>query len=137
MKKVTSLGGVFVKCKDPKKVREWYQQHLGINTDEYGTSFEWRTSENPEKKGYTVWSTFKEDTDYFKPSEKDFMLNFRVENLEWLLGELKKEGVQILGEIQTYSYGKFAHILDLEGNKIELWEAIDEEYEKMVEKVTK
>jgi predicted enzyme related to lactoylglutathione lyase len=132
MKRATSLGGIFIKCEDPKSQRSWYAKHLGLNTDDYGTSFEWRKPDNPEEKGYTAWSMFKKDTDYFQPSQKDFMINFRVENLEALLEELKKEGIGIVGEIQVFEYGKFAHIMDPEGNKVELWEANDEEYGKML-----
>ncbi len=136
-KRVTALGGIFIKCAAPATMRNWYATHLGMNTDEYGTSFRWRHADDPEKEGHTVWSTFPVDTKYFEPSHKDFMINLRVENLEWLLGELKKEGVEQTGEIQCYEYGKFAHIMDPEENKIELWEAIDEEYAKMVgDKVT-
>jgi predicted enzyme related to lactoylglutathione lyase len=125
MKRVTSLGGIFIKCQDPKKIREWYHDHLGLNTDGYET-FEWRHADEPNKKGYTLWSTFKENTDYFEPSEKEFMINFRVENLEELLKILKEEGIEQIGEMQIYDYGKFAHIMDPEGTKIELWEANDE-----------
>ena len=138
MKRVTSIGGIFFKCDDPKAQREWYANHLGLKTNDYGTTFEWRDSDNPDKKGYSVWSTFKKDTDYFEPSKKEFMINFRVEDLDALLVELKKEGVQIVGEVQNFEYGKFAHIMDPEGNKIELWQSIDEEFGKMVgEVVTK
>lgn len=132
-KRVTAIGGIFVKSQNPQALRAWYQTHLGFNTDNYGTSFEWRKADNPEAKGYNVWSTFKTDTDYFAPSEKEFMLNFRVDNLEWLIEELKKEGIEIIGEIQNYDYGKFAHIIDPEGTKIELWESNDEEYNKLLD----
>lgn len=131
MKRVTGIGGIFFKCKDPKNVSEWYKTHLGFNTNDYGTNFVWRHAEDPSKKGYTLWSPFTNDTDYFSPSNKDFMFNFRVENLEELIKELKKEGVTVLDEIEEYAYGKFAHILDIEGNKIELWEAYDKEYENL------
>jgi len=133
MKRVTGIGGIFFKAKDPAKIKQWYGEHLGLNTDDYGTSFEWRHSDDTNKKGFTAWSPMKETTDYFFPSEKQFMINFRVANLEELLIELKKEGVEQIGEIQLFEYGKFAHILDPEGNKIELWEPVDEEYTKMVE----
>lgn len=123
-KRVTGIGGFFFKCKDPKAIRNWYNQHLGLNTNDYGASFMWK-DENGNNCS-TQWSPFQEDTKYFQPSEKEFMQNFRVENLEWLLAELKKEGVTIVGEMETYSYGKFAWILDPEGNKIELWEPLDE-----------
>lgn len=136
-KRVTGLGGIFFKCEDPEKLREWYAEHLGLKTDQYGTSFEWRNSDKPENKGFTVWSTFKNDTVYFAPSDKPYMFNFRVENLEWLLEELKKEGINQIGEIQVYEYGKFANIIDPEGNKIELWEANDDEFEKMSSGITK
>jgi predicted enzyme related to lactoylglutathione lyase len=125
-KRVTGLGGVFFKCKDPKAQREWYSRHLGVPATEYGATFEWREMDHPEQKGQTVWNPFRQDTKYFEPSAKEFMINYRVENLEALLVELKKEGVQQIGEMQSYDYGKFAHIMDPEGNKIELWEATPE-----------
>lgn len=137
MKRVTSIGGVFFKCKDPDKIKDWYAKHLGLNTDKYGTSFEWRQADDGTKKGFTVWSPFKEDTKYFQPSEKEFMINYRVENLEQLVEELKKEGVTVVDEIETYEYGKFVHILDIEGNKIELWEPNDSEYDKCLDIRTK
>lgn len=132
MKRVTAIGGIFVKCHNPEAQRDWYRRHLGLNTDQYGTSFEWRKTDAPDKKGYNVWSTFHRDTSYFLPSEKEFMLNFRVENLEWLIETLRAEGIEVVGDIQVFEYGKFAHILDPEGTKIELWEANDEEYEKLL-----
>jgi predicted enzyme related to lactoylglutathione lyase len=125
MKKVTGIGGIFFKCKDPKAINEWYKTHLGFDTSPYGTSFEWRESEDPTKKGLTQWNPFAENTTYFEPSTKDFMINYRVENLVDLVEQLKKEGVTIVDTIETYDYGKFVHILDVEGNKIELWEPID------------
>lgn len=131
MKKVTGIGGIFFKCKDPGKMRDWYKAHLGINTNEYGAVFEWYQGADSTKKGFTQWSPFKETTKYFEPSAKDFMINYRVENLADLVDELKKEGVTIVDTIQTFDYGKFVHILDVEGNKLELWEPNDIEYEKL------
>jgi len=122
MKKVTGVGGIFFKCKDPKKMMEWYKSHLGMDTSEYGVTFEWREHASPEKAGATQWSPFSESTTYFEPSSKDFMINYRVENLEALVESLKEEGVTVLDEIATYDYGKFVHIMDMEGNKIQLWE---------------
>jgi predicted enzyme related to lactoylglutathione lyase len=130
MKRVTGIGGIFFKCKDPNKVKEWYKTHLGLVTDQYGTNFEWRLASDSTKKGFTQWSTFHDSTKYFEPSTKDFMINYRVEDLEALVQELKKEDVTILDKIETYDYGKFVHILDIEGNKIELWEPIDIVYDK-------
>ncbi len=137
MKKVTGIGGIFFKCKDPEKMKEWYNKNLGLKTDEYGTSFEWRLGDDPTKKGFTQWSPFPENTKYIEPSTKDFMINYRVENIEALVEEFKKDGVTILDEIEAYDYGKFVHILDIEGNKIELWEPVDTEYDKIVDGRTK
>lgn len=126
MKRVTGLGGVFFKSENPTKINEWYSKHLGINAGQYGFMFEWRQKENPEMPGTTSWSAFKQDTDYFDPSKKSYMFNYRVENLVELLKLLKEEGVQIVGEMQEFEYGKFAWIMDPEGNKIELWEPVDQ-----------
>jgi predicted enzyme related to lactoylglutathione lyase len=122
MKRVTGIGGIFFKCKDPKKMNEWYKTHLGLNTNDWGATFEWRENDDPTKKASTQWSTFPETTKYLEPSTKDFMINYRVANLEALVEELKKEGVTIVDDLQVFDYGKFIHILDAEGNKIELWE---------------
>ena len=130
-KKVTGIGGIFFKCKDPKKMKEWYQTHLGFNTNQYGTVFEWRQGADTTKKGFTQWSPFKETTKYFLPSTKDFMINYRVENLDALVSQLKKDNVTITDTIEVADYGKFVHIMDIEGNKIELWEPNDIEYEKL------
>ena len=126
MKRVTGLGGVFFKTEDQKKTKDWYKNHLGLNTDDYGCTFWWKDKEN--KKCATQWSPFKSDTDYFEPSKKEFMINFRVENLVELLTILTKEGVTVVGKIEEYDYGKFAWILDNEDNKIELWEPIDSDF---------
>lgn len=131
MKRVTGIGGIFFKCKDPKKIREWYQTHLGLNTNEYGSVFEWHQGADNTKKGFTQWSPFSQSTKYFEPSAKEFMINYRVENLESLVETLKKEGVTVVDEIETFEYGKFVHILDVEGNKIELWQPDDIEFEKL------
>jgi uncharacterized protein YndB with AHSA1/START domain/predicted enzyme related to lactoylglutathione lyase len=128
--KVSGIGGVFFKAKDPKALKEWYKQHLGIPVDQYGWMFEWRQLNNPEAKGSSQWSIFKAETDYFLPSEKEYMLNYRVENMDLLYEDLKKEGVTICDKIESYDYGKFLHIMDPEGNKIELWQAIDDAFEK-------
>jgi predicted enzyme related to lactoylglutathione lyase len=122
-KRVTGLGGFFFKTKDPKAIKDWYKKHLGLNTNDYGCTFWWKDEEG--NKCSTQWSPFKEDTNYFEPSKKEFMMNFRVENLVELLKVLTDEGVKIVGEMEEYDYGKFAWILDSEGNKIELWEPID------------
>ncbi|MBO6585750.1 MAG: VOC family protein [Gracilimonas sp.] len=130
-KRVTGIGGVFLKAKDPDATRDWYRDHLGIKSGKYGGTFEWRHAENPDKKGYTAWSMFDENTEYTNPSKKDAMVNYRVDNLEELLKVLEEEGVEIIGEMEVYEYGKFGWIMDPNGYKIELWEPNDEEYEKI------
>ena len=118
--RVTGIGGVFFKSENPKQMNEWYKTHLGIPVGDYGWSFAWKDKDGND--GMTQWSTFDAETKYFNPSEKSFMMNYRVDNLEALLALLKEEGVTIVGEMETYDYGKFGWILDPEGNKIELWE---------------
>lgn len=127
MKKVTGIGGIFFKCKDPNQMREWYKTHLGLPATNYGATFDWREADDSTKKGSTTWSPFAETTKYFEPSTKDFMINYRVENLESLVEQLKKEGVTIVDKIEDSDYGKFVHIIDVEGNKVELWEPKDTE----------
>jgi predicted enzyme related to lactoylglutathione lyase len=122
MAKVTGIGGVFFKCKDNEKVKEWYNTHLGLNAGKYGANFEWRQEEDSTKKGSTAWNPFSDKTKYFEPSEKDFMINYRVDNLEELVAQLQKDGVTVVDKIEDSPYGKFVHIMDIEGNKIELWE---------------
>lgn len=122
-KRVTGIGGLFFKSKNSKELVAWYGKHLGLKTDDYGSTFWWK--DNNGEDCSTQWSPFKDDTTYFSPSEKQFMQNFRVHNLEKLLLQLKAEGVTIVGEMESYDYGKFGWIMDPEGNKIELWEPID------------
>lgn len=123
IKRVTGIGGVFFKSENPIALRNWYQKYLGFNTDNYGCTFWWHDTN--QQIASTQWSPFNKETTYFEPSNKEFMFNYRVENLDQLLSQLKKEGVTIVGEPESYEYGKFGWILDLEGNKIELWEPID------------
>lgn len=132
-KKVTGIGGIFFKCDDVDKMKEWYRSKLGIKTDQYGATFISRQFDEPGKSAYLQWSPFKKDTEYFLPSQKEFMINYRVENIELLVDELKKSGVTICDEIESYDYGKFVHIMDPEGNKIELWEPVDEVFDQYFE----
>ena len=120
--KVTGIGGIFFFSDNPKETREWYRKNLGIETNEYGSTFESRNIDKPEEINSLQWSPFKKGDEYFSPSKKDFMINYRVQNIEGLVSKLKENGVTILDSIATYDYGKFVHILDTEGNKIELWE---------------
>ena len=125
-KRVKGVGGVFFKSPDPNALKAWYSKHLHIHSGEHGALFKWRHEEDPDGPGYTAWNVFPDDTTYFDPSKRDFMFNYIVDNLEELLKVLKKEGVQLVGEMQEYPYGKFGWIMDPEGNKIELWEPLDE-----------
>ncbi len=125
MKRVTGIGGVFFKTEDPEKTKKWYEKHLGIEMDQYSGLFRWRDIDDKEKIGRTVWGPFQSDTDYFGPSEKEYMFNYRVENLTKLLDQLRKEGVEVIDKVEEYEYGKFGWIMDPEGRKIELWEPFD------------
>ena len=122
MKRVTGIGGVFFKCKDPEAMYQWHEKHLGIRRDHEVVTFKWRDADEPDKMGMTVWSLFSQNTSYFNPSASPFMINYRVENLEALLEALRAEGVQVDPKVETYEYGKFGWITDPEGNRIELWE---------------
>ncbi len=125
MNRVTGIGGVFFKAKDPKKITEWYKNHLGLNANPYGATFNWFEGHDSTKQAQTQWTPFPENSKYFGAENQNFMINYRVENLVQLVEELKKEGVTIVDEMEIYDYGKFIHILDGEGNKVQLWEAIN------------
>ncbi|MEO8712231.1 MAG: VOC family protein [Parafilimonas sp.] len=126
MENVTGIGGIFIKAKNPKALAKWYKENLGIDFENnYNATFKW-INENPDVPGHTVFSLFKNESDYFDPSESKFMLNFRVTNLHMLLFTLKHNGVWVSDKIQYYDYGSFGWIMDPEGNKIELWEPKDE-----------
>ncbi|HAS40122.1 MAG TPA: glyoxalase [Microscillaceae bacterium] len=120
--KVVGIGGIFFRSQDPKATKEWYQKNLGLNTDQHGTMFSSRNIDNPDEVNFLQWSPFEANTDYFDPSKKEFMINYRVQNIEGLVAQLKENGVNVVDEIVEYEYGKFVHIMDEEGNKIELWE---------------
>jgi len=135
--KVTGIGGIFFHSKDPQEIREWYGKNLGLAIDAHGSAFEFRNANRPEEVNYLRWSPFEEGTEYFKPSEKEFMINYRVQNIEGLVRNLRKNGISIVDEIETFEYGKFVHIMDPEGNKIELWEPIDSFFTDMGGKTTK
>ena len=122
--KVTGIGGIFFFTENPKETREWYAKNLGFDVNDWGSTFESRNVDKPEEVTSLQWSPFKKGDDYFSPSKKDFMINYRVQNIEGLVNQLKEKGVTVLDEIATYDYGKFVHIMDVEGNKIELWEPV-------------
>ncbi len=123
---VTGIGGIFFYSDNPQKTKEWYTKNLGIKINEWGSSsFESRNIKRPDEINSLQWSPFKNGDEYFSPSKKDFMINYQVQNIEGLVNKLKANGVTILDSIATYDYGKFIHIMDTEGNKIELWEPVD------------
>jgi predicted enzyme related to lactoylglutathione lyase len=138
MARVTGIGGIFFKSDDPERLYQWYETHLGIRRDPHGgdASFRWRTPDNPEANGMTIWAIFPRDTTYFDPSSRSretsaaspepnrapFMINFRVDDLDALLDKLRTEGVWIDPKREDYDYGRFAWIMDPEGNRIELWQ---------------
>jgi predicted enzyme related to lactoylglutathione lyase len=120
--KVTGIGGIFFFCDNPKETKEWYAKNLGLDVNDWGSTFESRNIDRPDEINQLQWSPFKKGSDYFAPSKKEFMINYRVQNIEGLVKKLRENGVTIVDELQTYEYGKFIHIMDAEGNKIELWE---------------
>jgi len=129
--KVTGIGGIFFRTTSPNETKEWYGKNLGLAIDEYGSVFEFRNANRPHEINYLRWSPVEEETNYFSPSEKEFMINYRVQNMEGLVKKLRENGVTILDEIEAYDYGKFIHIMDHEGNKIELWEPVDSIFTQM------
>ena len=135
--KVTGIGGIFFFSENPEQTKKWYAENLGLAVNEWGSSFEFRNAHRPDEINYLQWSPFKEGSEYFEPSKKEFMINYRVQNIEGLVKNLKENGVTILDEIETYDYGKFVHIMDAEGNKIELWEPIDSVFTAMGGETTK
>ncbi len=120
--KVTGIGGIFFFSDNPKETKEWYSKNLGLETNDWGSTFESRDINNSNKVNSLQWSPFKKGDEYFSPSKKEFMINYQVQNIEGLVAKLKENGVTILDDIATYDYGKFVHILDADDNKIELWE---------------
>jgi predicted enzyme related to lactoylglutathione lyase len=135
--KVTGIGGIFFFSENPDKTKEWYSENLGLEVNQWGSSFEFRNANRPDEINYLQWSPFKQGSEYFSPSKKEFMVNYRVQNIEGLVNKLKKNGVTILDSIETYDYGKFVHIMDAEGTKIELWEPIDSVFTALGGKTTK
>ena len=121
--KVTGIGGIFFFSDNPKETKEWYARNLGIEINDWGSSsFESRNVNRPDEINSLQWKPFKKGDEYFSPSKKDFMINYQVQNIEGLVSKLRDNGVTILDSIETFDYGKFVHIMDTEGNKIELWE---------------
>ncbi len=125
MEKVTGIGGIFFKVRDPERMSAWYREHLGMDAEDGHADFVWREHDRPDDRpdeiGRTVWSLFPADTDYFGPARPAFMVNYRVSNLDRMLAQLRQKGVSV-EKIEDYDYGRFAWITDPEGNRVELWE---------------
>ena len=125
MSYITGIGGIFFKANDPEKLAEWYRKHLGLKIEDFGGATfheNQSSSEGPKRQAYTLWSPFPADTDYFAPSEKPFMINFRVANLDALLAQLRRDGVKVDDRTDKSEFGYFGWVMDPEGNRIELWE---------------
>jgi predicted enzyme related to lactoylglutathione lyase len=134
MKRVTGIGGIFFKAQNADVLRAWYAKHLGMPVESWGgLQFHWRRDEDPRSRGYTVWSVFDADTRYFDPSEKPFMINYRVDDLDAVLAALRSEGVTVEEKIEESEYGRFGWAMDPEGNRIELWEPPEEAMSRLKE----
>lgn len=134
--RVTGIGGIFFKSEDPAALSQWYYDALGLAPNDYGSMFEFREGGNPDQVGYLQWSPFDRSTTYFEPSDQEYMINYRVYNMEALVDQLERDGVTILDSIECYEYGCFVHILDPQGNKVELWEPIDNVFTGLYEGAT-
>ncbi|MBQ0960121.1 VOC family protein [Ideonella sp. 4Y11] len=122
MRRVTGIGGIFFKARDPQALGAWYRTHLGLAVDDWGgVAFRW-ADDSPAGSGTTIWTPFKHDTRYFEPSTAAFMVNFRVEDLQGLLAALRADGCEVMDKVEESEYGKFGWVMDPEGNKVELWQ---------------
>ena len=123
MKRVTGIGGIFFKAKDAPALQSWYKRHLGIDVQEWGgAAFDWSDSEGKPVAGTTIWSISPQESEQFAPSPASFMINYRVDNIHALVAALRAEGCNVLGDVDESDYGKFAWVIDPEGNKVELWQ---------------
>ena len=122
MEKVTGIGGVFFKSKDPKSLQQWYVERLGVPHGPGGMVFEWEDPAHPKREGQTVLAPFAADTKYFEPSQSPFMVNLRVRDLHAMLAQLRAAGVTVDDKVDESEYGRFGWIMDPDGNRIELWE---------------
>ncbi len=123
VKRVTGIGGIFIKARDPAALGDWYRRHLGIEIEAWGgCAFHWRTDDNPQGNGTTVWSMMAEDSPYFAPSVAPFMVNYRVDDLHGLIAALRAEGCLVDEKVEESEFGKFGWVMDPENNRVELWE---------------
>ncbi len=120
--RAVGLGGVFFRARNPGKLSEWYRRHLGLKTTQNTALFTWRSPKASKRLGHTVWALFPADTPYFRNTRKQFMINYRVKDLERVVAKLRKERVKTAGKVEDSKYGRFAWVCDPEGNWLELWE---------------
>lgn len=132
MAKITGIGGVFFKTQNPKELNVWYKQYLGLDLESWGGSILRWPNDLADDKGVTVWSTAPADTKWFSPSESSFMINYRIDNMDEMLVQLKAGNIEIVQGPEYHENGVFAWIMDPAGNKLELWEpkAWDEKNKK-------
>ncbi|MCW8806692.1 MAG: VOC family protein [Rhodanobacter sp.] len=119
MARVIGLGGIFFKARDPAALAAWYAEHLGLNVDDWGGV---RFDEDERRAGYALWSPFPADTDYFGAGRQPYMINFRVDDLDALLAQLRADGVAADERTEVSEFGRFGWIMDIEGTRIELWQ---------------
>ncbi len=131
--RIVGIGGIFFKCKSPQATKEWYAKYFGLKTDQWGAPFVSKKFSKPKEALFLQWSPFSEDSDYFGSKGQSYMINYRVEHIESLINKFKGEGLKVCKEIEEFEYGKFAHVEDLNGTRIELWEPKDEVFENMYE----
>jgi predicted enzyme related to lactoylglutathione lyase len=123
VKRVTGIGGIFFKASDPAALREWYRRHLGIGVEGWGgATFRWASPDDPNRTGTTAWSVFDESSTHFAPSRAQFMINYRVDDLDALLRALRTEGCAVDDKVDESEFGKFGWVMDPEGNRVELWQ---------------
>lgn len=134
--RVTGIGGIFFRSPDPQATRDWYGKHLGLGIEEHGSNFRWRSHADPDRTGFTLWSPFENATEYFGEPDQQVMINYRVDDLDALLRRLRDAGVELVGDMHVQPFGRFQHIVDGDGRRVELWEPVDTAYEHVVEGVT-
>jgi len=123
MKRVTGIGGIFFKAKDPAALRAWYKTHLGIDVQDWGgAAFRWSDADGKPTTGTTIWNVAAAGGDYYAPSKSTFMINYRVDDLHALIAALRAEGCNVMEKVEESEYGKFGWVMDPEDNKVELWE---------------
>jgi predicted enzyme related to lactoylglutathione lyase len=122
---ITGIGGVFFRASAPQQTRDWYLQHFGLESQSWGAVFEWKNFENPSLSGSTSWCPFSNENDYFGNPNQQYMINYRVRDIEELVSKLMNDGIVIAKEMESSDFGKFVWINDPDGNRIELWEPND------------